>query len=79
MAPQERVFCLHCGDFMPYDVGLGESSDTLMDGPVPFTELVARCSSCGHEVYVPMVHDQNVMARLAALDRARLEMRHGKG
>lgn len=53
----DKVFCLRCRDFMEYDVDLGE-------GHKGWTELVARCKACHREVYVPIIHDQNVMNRM---------------
>lgn len=52
----DRVYCLHCGDFMEYD--------TNLEGPDGEMELVARCKACHHEVYVPFVHDFNITERM---------------
>ena len=52
----DKVFCLHCHDFMEYDVDI----ETL-DGEM---ELVARCKACHRMVYVPHIHDQNIMERM---------------
>ena len=57
----DKVYCLHCHDFMAYNVDLEPVGIGLPDSPPTFNELVARCVACHHEVYVPMVHDQNIM------------------
>ncbi len=54
----DKVYCLHCRDFMEYDVDLSPTGN----------ELVARCKACHHEVYVPMVHDYNIVERLRRFD-----------
>ena len=59
----DKVYCLHCHDFMAYNVDLEP----------PINELVARCVACHHEVYVPMVHDQNIMERMRRSEEARHE------
>ena len=69
----DKVYCLHCHDFMTYNVDLEPVGIGLPDSPPPFNELVARCVACRHEVYVPMVHDQNIMERMRRSEEARHE------
>lgn len=60
----DKVFCLRCRDFMEYNVDLEPVGVGLPCGRTPFNELVARCKACHHEVYVPHIHDQNIMERM---------------
>lgn len=53
----DNVYCLHCRDFMEYNVDLEPAYDGRL-------ELAARCKACHYEVYVPFVHDQNIMERM---------------
>ena len=57
MTPMDKVFCLRCRDFMEYNVDLEPAYDGRM-------EMVARCKACRREVFVPIIHDQNVMNRM---------------
>lgn len=60
----DRVYCLHCGDFMEYVTDLEPAGVGILGGEPPFNELVARCKACHHEVYVPFVHDFNITERM---------------
>ena len=68
-----RLFCLKCGDFRDYDLDVRQVTDTRDDITFNYTEIVATCKACRSELYDPITHDQNVMAHLAAYDKARME------
>ena len=58
-----NVFCIKCGDYAPFSVGLRSASTSVRGTDFKFFEEIAICDKCGEEVYVPRVNDNNVDLR----------------
>lgn len=62
-----RTFCVKCGEFRDYNIDLRRRTAEDRYGLIyDYPEIEARCRECGEEVYVPILNDQNVVARMDA-------------
>lgn len=63
---EKRPFCLNCGRHVGYKIETKLDEYEIRGVLIRYHEVVAVCSRCSQEVYVPMVNDINVDSREAA-------------
>lgn len=54
------VFCISCGCKRSYAITSQKVENTIRDISFEYVEMIAHCTECGEELYVPEVNDSNV-------------------
>ena len=57
------VYCIHCDCRVEYCLKSQRVALDIRGIAITYDELVAYCSKCGAELYVPEINDANVVAR----------------
>lgn len=65
------TYCIHCDHRVEYCVRSQRVSVDIRGIVFTYDELVAYCSKCGAELYVPEINDANVIARKEAYEMAK--------
>lgn len=66
----EPVFCLNCGRIQDVQIRSARRETQVRDKKFSFVEQRAFCPTCGEEVYVPVLNDENAQQREIAYRKA---------
>lgn len=58
----QRVFCEHCRDDRLFRIEEKELEAELKGKIYKYNGVIAYCTDCNSEIYVPDVHDRNLRA-----------------
>lgn len=65
------VYCIHCDCRVEYCLKSQRVALNIRGIAITYDELVAYCSNCGEELYVPEINDANAAARKGAYETAK--------
>jgi len=59
---ENLTFCIHCYKDVAFTTTTIDSCSSIEGAEYCYREQIALCSECGNEVYVPEIHDANILA-----------------
>lgn len=62
------AYCIHCNQRVRYCMRSQRVNMSIQGIAITYDELVAYCSNCGEELYVPEINDANAAARKGAYE-----------
>ena len=65
------AYCIHCDCRVEYCLKSQRLALDIRGIVITYDELVAYCSKCGAELYVPEINDANVEVRKATYEMAK--------
>ena len=63
MAGDKLAYCINCACKNKFSIKASRKAITVKGIEISYIERSAHCSTCGEEIYVPEVNDENVISR----------------
>lgn len=63
MCSSQTAYCVECGCEREYTISSSRETITVRDHTFSYIEMHAHCQTCGEEIYVPEINDENVQSR----------------